>query len=599
MSMTKEQVLLNKIKKYKELYYNTDNKEGIRDEEFDELVNKYETTYGKKIDVGINPPKTNKIQLPIYMGSLDKVKDEHSLELFTNKYTQFVISDKIDGVSALYSSSKLYTRGNGNVGSDISHLLTHLGLPKISENTLIRGELVMYRDDFKKYEEMKNARNMVSGIVNSKNVNYNHIKDVKFIAYQYYSKQDITQEEQFKKLQSLGFNTPFYRVVDKIIFEDMIITLNTRQNISKYEMDGIVIASNSIHKVLSDKNPDYMIAFKQLGERREVEVEKVIWNVSKYNTLVPTIQIIPISLSGVVISSTTGFNAEYILTNKIHAGTKMELTRSGGVIPYITKVFTNPNDEPDFPDVKYRWKGKDIEAVEEEDEYYKKRILTYFTTLEIKNINSATIDKFYTCGYTTLKSILNLTKSDLLKMDGIKIKKCEMLYNAIQQSKSSSLTKIMAGSCCFGKGFGEKKFQSILDKYPNILEMKSPEKKILEIKGFKKLASVFVEKIPDFLMFLKEHPEIQITKSVVEMKQEKIYFVPTGFRFNSKSYEELHNQMEEVGFVAQDSITKQTNYVVVLDDKKSTKVLKAEKMGIPIITMEELKNMINKNICNK
>ena len=100
-------------------------------------------------------PSKNKIKLPIYMGSLTKVKDDDvALQRWQSKFKgNYIISDKLDGISCLLSvknkSATLYSRGDGYIGQNISHLLKYIKLPdNLPEDLLIRGELILSKHDW-------------------------------------------------------------------------------------------------------------------------------------------------------------------------------------------------------------------------------------------------------------------------------------------------------------------------------------------------------------------------------------------------------------------------------------------------------------------
>ena len=124
------------------------------------------------------PVERNKVALPYNMGSMDKIKpDTSALSNWMAKYRgPYVLSCKLDGVSGLYttegSAPKLYTRGDGKVGQDVSHLIPHLRLPK-TKGIVIRGEFIIPKAVFdSKYKtKFANPRNMVAGIINHKTVN--------------------------------------------------------------------------------------------------------------------------------------------------------------------------------------------------------------------------------------------------------------------------------------------------------------------------------------------------------------------------------------------------------------------------------------------
>ena len=156
------------------------------------------------------------------MWSMDKIKPDTKIIMnWLKKYTDSkVISCKLDGVSGMYLRNndvrKLYTRGDGKIGQDVSHLIPYLKLPN-NENIVIRGEFIIEQNIFdKKYStNFANARNLVSGIINKKTVD-DKIKDVNFVAYEIISplKKPSDQLKHLKTLDILhnpNYST-FYHV---------------------------------------------------------------------------------------------------------------------------------------------------------------------------------------------------------------------------------------------------------------------------------------------------------------------------------------------------------------------------------------------------
>ena len=106
----------------------------------------------------------------------------------------------------------------------------------------------------------------------------------------------------------------------------------------------------------TDKNPEHAFAFKmvisdQVAEAKVVDVE---WNISKTGYLKPRVEIEPIRLGGVTIKHATGFNGNFIESNKIGIGAIIEIIRSGDVIPYIKSVIT-PAETAKMPNIPYKW----------------------------------------------------------------------------------------------------------------------------------------------------------------------------------------------------------------------------------------------------
>lgn len=144
-----------------DIYYNT-GFHGIDDEKYDIIRKEYDMRFPKKGEkIGKINKENNQIKLPYWMGSMNKIypKDEKKFDkwLFENKSQNYVISEKLDGVSCLLNIEKgkirLYTRGDGNIGTDISVLKNFIKLPEIRgiNNFSVRGELIISIKNFSKF----------------------------------------------------------------------------------------------------------------------------------------------------------------------------------------------------------------------------------------------------------------------------------------------------------------------------------------------------------------------------------------------------------------------------------------------------------------
>ena len=134
--------------------------------------------------------RKKKANLPYEMWSMDKIKpDSNAVANWLKKFNRghYVVSGKLDGISALYSTEgdepKLYTRGNGKIGQDISYLIPYLNISEsisISLPITIRGEFIIKKKLFdKKYKDkFSNPRNFVAGVINQKHTGclYLHIQ---------------------------------------------------------------------------------------------------------------------------------------------------------------------------------------------------------------------------------------------------------------------------------------------------------------------------------------------------------------------------------------------------------------------------------------
>jgi DNA ligase (NAD+) len=608
----------------------------INDKTYDKLVELYENKFNTKYSK-VGAKSLVKCKLPYYMGSLDKIKKQNSLDLWIKKNTcdEYVIMDKIDGISVLYvndgNNDFLYKRSDGIHGTNITHLLKYFKLPKI-KNCAVRGELVLTRNEFKKYQDkmtsvknVSNARNMVSGITNSKELNVELLSVCSFIAFQYLDDEKIEMKKsiQLSNMKKLGFTLPSYVKISSVSIEILHKILQEFKSKSTYEIDGLVISANINSRLLVNKNPKNSMAFKEDDDGVITTVQNVEWNLSKNGVFKPTIIVDTVEIDDVKISRATAHNAKFVVENGIGKNAKVEIVRSGKVIPYIKKVIDSVN--ADLPDIKLNWIWNetkvDIILVDKlnSNDVNKKQIVDFFKQLDAKFLGEKTINKLCDNQFNTLKKIFNISIKDLLEIDGIKDKLAKRIRDSIQTSiKNVSLCKIMSASQQFGPGFAEKKIGLVLNEFPNILEIygKSSKKDLIEkiksIKGMKTKTEQFVDNLPKFIKFIKEHPEITIKEMIArdretsETKENdnecKIEFSDEPSRSESKKNKKtLENQvivftgfrdksLEEkiikLGGRITSTVSGKTTILikkVKKNEEETTKEIKAEKLGIKIM----------------
>ena len=606
---------LVKVLKYaSDKYYN--DQEILTDEEYDllyELLKKKSPKNSLFKQIGSKVHTKNKINLPYHMGSMDKIKPFTGvIDKWKKKYTgPYIISDKLDGVSGLFvvdenNNKKLYTRGDGTIGTDISSLIPlskTLNQNFELNNFAVRGEFIISKKNFEKNKgKYSNARSMVNGIMNKKNVTKEEFKIVDFIIYEFI-KSSYKLSKQMKYIKKLNLDLVFVMRVNEIDDKDLSKLLEIRKKKSLYEIDGLVITDDNEHKKNTSGNPKYAFAFKDLSllESAIVEVINVEWNISKDGLLKPRIAIKPVSLSGVVIKYVTGFNAKYIVDNKIGKGTKLKIIRSGDVIPHIVSI--EKSTQADMPNIKYKWIDSKVDIIvnESNDLIKKERLIkniTYFLKkIEVKNVDARLVEKFIDNKIDTIPKILKAKDTDFLKIDGFKETMATKIYDNIQTSiKNIKLSKLMTASNIFGQGFGIKKFDAILKVHPDIIRKKYNEKKIIEIikeiDGFEeKTAIKFAKGLPKFIEFLKTIPMIRISTpdKISDNKLKDIKVVFSGFRDK-----ELEDLIENHGGKVVGTISKNTNYLIVKDlNETSSKITKAKELNIKIITKDLFIKKIN------
>ena len=550
------------------------------------------------------PVKRNKVTLPYPMGSMDKIKpDTNALSTWMAKFKgPYVLSCKLDGVSGLYTtegpSPKLYTRGDGHIGQDVSHLIPFLRLPKTS-GVVLRGEFIIPKAQFdaKYAHQFANPRNMVAGIINQITVN-SAIQDVRFVAYELLVPPAKPPTEQLRILAMLDVETVLHTTTPALTNELLSNTLvNWRQH-NAYEIDGVIVANDDTY-VRKAGNPEHAFAFKMVlsDQIAEAVVVDVVWTASKDGYLKPRVQIDPIQLGGVQITYATGFNGAFIRDHKIGVGTVIELIRSGDVIPYIRKVVV-PADTGKMPSVPYQWNDTHVdillENIDDDLTVREKNITGFFKGLGVEGLGPGNVTRLMEAGYDTVPAIVRMTTDDFSHV--FKEKTASKLYTNVKETiDDATLVALMSVSNVFGRGFSTKKIELIMDAYPKVLlSTETNAHKIARISAIKGMASksaeAFVERIPDFLQFIKDCGLVRklainaVPKTVVNTEH-PLYgksVIMTGFRDAR-----LEEAIKEVGGKLGSSVSSNTFATLVKDIHEDTgKANASRKAGVPLMTPE-------------
>jgi NAD-dependent DNA ligase/DNA polymerase/3'-5' exonuclease PolX len=609
----KENQIADILKTSNDAYYNT-NQSLMTDNEYDIVKEYMERKYPKnEIIEQVGAPITkNKVKLPFNMPSMDKIKpDSGALANWTKKYTgSYLLSCKLDGVSGMYVSgtteSKLYTRGDGYVGQDVSHLLKKLSLPLVKD-LVVRGEFIIPKKVFdEKYKSsFANPRNLVSGIINSKTLD-EKVKDLHFVAYEVIEPL-MKPSEQMAKLTEAGFEVVQNKLEQTISNESLSEVLKYWRTNYLYEIDGVIVTDDHMHP-RKDGNPDYAFAFKMVmsDQMAEAKVVDVIWEASKSGYLKPRVRIEPIRLGGVTIEYATGFNGKFIEENKIGIGAVIQIIRSGDVIPHI-KSITTPAEGAKMPTVAYHWTDTHVDIVldnvSEDVTVREKNVTAFFTTLQVDGLSSGNVKRIMKAGFDTVPKILKMKKSDYVTIAGFKDKMIDKIADGIETKvKSATLLDVMVASNLLGRGLGERKIRPILEAQPQILLSKdSNEEKIKKLKAIPGIgpenANSFVANIPVFLGFLKECDlEYKLEAPIQAAKPENTmtevdttnplygkHIVMTKTRDST-----VIEKIKKSGAALDDNIGKNTDILIVKSkDDVSNKTKYANDHNIPIMTPEE------------
>ena len=615
-----ESELTDMLKETNQTYYQETGSPILSDNQYD-ILREYvlknyptnKTALDQHADVKVDK---NKVKLPYEMWSMDKIKaDTKELNKFKQKYKgPYVISCKLDGVSALYTTEgdtpKLYTRGDGKYGQTIDHLIPYLKLPT-DKNITLRGEIIIKENLFKeKYgAKYSNSRNFVSGLINKKTLTKEHtdiLKDIDFVGYEVIHPKNLKPSVQLNNIETMdGICVKFIPNItsEELTNEYLSEKLVDWRTNYEYTIDGIICIDDNVYGRQS-KNPDQAFAFKMVlsDQSAEAKVLDVLWAASKDGYLKPRVQIEEVNIGGVKINYATGFNAKFIEDNKIGLGAVIKIIRSGDVIPKIQEIIT-PAETAIMPKDKYIWNETHVdimlENVEEDETVKLKNITGFFKTIEVVGLGEANVKKIIKTGNDTVAKIIGMSVADLMMVDGFKEKMATKIHDSIhKQIELSSVARLATASNIFGRGFGEKKIDIILQNEKNIFnDNDSHDEKVNKLKILDglaaKTAGKFIEKIPEFKEFMIDaKTEYKLSETEAPKQASPKYNLPLSDKLillsDIKGKKILAEKIEALGGKVASTITKNVNLLIVGSlDVETTKMKKAKEYKIEIISEEQ------------
>lgn len=593
-------------------YHNTE-KVMMSDDEYDRGLEELRSrcpTHPFLSVIGASAEKSKKtVLLPYTMASLDKVRyGEKGLVRFLKrcaKVDNYVITEKLDGLSALYvcngKTAKLYLRGDGVKGVDVSFATKSLGIPTIS--CVVRGEILLSNE---KTPEGSIGRSLVNGWLHREAST--ELANCHFLGYQVLEPKNLTREQQLGWLHSQGFHIPqTERLSAKDLTEEKAkeILVSWRA-LSKYPLDGIVIGTNTVPNQTAGgeaKNPDDAVAFKAaLDEQRATtNVVAVEWNLSRQGIWVPRINIEPVVIGGARIQWLAGHNASAIDEGSIGPGARIMIRRSGDVIPTLETVVSPAPGGAAMPDEgSWTWDGKRVQAIAVGDvESPEKAMQHGLSILGVEGIGPGLVKKIVDSDFDTMDKLYNADPVVLATVIGAGRGPAllESLHAAI---KSANQMTLLLASNKLPRGVGERKLRSLyaidadakrwVVTFGNAREIPTGWSRDTMDTLLGALPSAFrwIEQSFGVLSLSSASASTSASSSnAASVGQPIKYVVFTGVRDKA-----LQDAMGAKGWELQDNVTKQTNLVVIADGAEgieSGKTKKAKQLTIEICTISKFR----------
>jgi len=573
--------------------------------------------------------------------------DERIRKAIGNNF-EYVCELKFDGlsISLTYEDGKLIravTRGDGTKGDDVTnnvktiHTIPHQIKPdQAPDHFEIRGEIFMHKAAFLRLNAAReelgeipyaNPRNFASGTIkmqDSKEVAKRPLDG--FIYFLYTDKNEFKNHwDSLESVKKWGFHVCEHnRLVQNI--DDVLAFIhhweNERFKLS-YDIDGIVIKVNSYAQQqelgFTAKSPRWAISFKYKAAEVETILEKVTYQVGRTGAVTPVANLKPVLLAGTTVKRATLHNANEIERLDLHEGDAVFVEKGGEIIPKIIKVNLDKRLAGskkvhylhNCPECGTELIRKEGEAVHycTNDEGCPPQIvgkIQHFISRKAMNIDGLgdeTIETFYKHGLVNHISDLYTLyqKADQLKgLDRFGERSIDNMLMGIEKSKEMPFEKVL-----FGLGIryvGETVAKKLAAGVKDIDHLSKAT--IDELIAIDEIGQRIAESIVEYFA-KKEHLDqiellklanlrFEIEEKLIELTSDKLIgktFVISGV-FENYSRDELKEIIETNGGKILSGISGKLNYLVAGDNMGPSKLEKATKLNVPIISDAELLEMI-------
>jgi len=552
----------------------------------------------------------------------------------------YVVELKIDGltVALTYEDGLMVrgaTRGDGSVGEDITANVKTVGsIPLRLDKTVlklsVRGEGYMPKASFARLNQEReeegqpafaNPRNAAAGSLRQLNSRITAERKLDYFAYQVLSAKELglhSQTEVLSYLQQQGFVVnPEYKV-----FRDIESVISYCEEMASerhrfpYDIDGLVIKVNEFDLQqelgFTAKSPRWAIAYKFPAEQVETVVEDIIIRVGRTGVLTPTAVLKAVSVAGSTVSRATLHNLDNIREKDICIGDHVLLQKAGDVIPEVVRVLpekrTGEERIFEMPDLCPECQGP--VAQDEGEVAYRCQSITcparqregiiHFVSrdaMAIDGLGPAVIQQLLDAELIKdAADLYSLTFEELTPVERMGKKSAENLLQAIQDSKERGLAPLI-----FALGIrhtGEKSGKALAQAFGSMEKLLSAT--VEELQAIPDVGPTMAESLVQF--FNLESTESFLTKlrnAGVNMTAETSSkpqilagksIVVTG-SLERWERREIETLIEEHGGKAASSVTKKTAFVVA-GEKAGSKLVKAQDLGIQVLTEEEFESVL-------
>lgn len=594
------------------------------------------------------------------MLSLNDVFDTHEVEawvkrmdkLLPGRKHEFFADIKMDGLACalIYQDGVLVqaiTRGDSFIGEDVTNnvrTIANVPLRLVSTKgyeqflvgrTEIRGEIVMLKKDFAKLNEQRrmqgepefaNPRNLAAGTIRQLDPRLVASRPLHFRAY------DLLRDDPeevptcmygYEALTAVGVTrnkeaAVFTSLTDTMAFIEHVGEV--RENLP-FNTDGLVIKVNDRAQYrelgIVGKQPRGAVAYKYAAEQATTIVKDIVISIGRTGAATPVAVFDPVVVAGTTVQHASLHNADEIARKDIRIGDTVVIFKAGDIIPQVESVVTElrPKNAQQFdyetalkqqyPDLEFERKGSDVvyRVKGESGDFILKRSIEYYASkgaLDIDTLGEKNVVALVDAGLVKdVADIYELTVDDLLKLDRFAEISAHKLTAAIQDKKNPPLEKFI-----LGLGIRHVGAQTAIDLANTFHSIDAIAHATLEdLEQVDGIGHVVAESIlawfadEDNFALLEKLQRVGVTPEYEEKtgKFVGMSFVVTG-TLESMGRDVAADKIRALGGTFQNSVAKDTTYLVAGGKVGASKLKKAESYGTKIINETEFLELINEGV---
>lgn len=645
--------LTSLLNKYSNAYYN-ENNPLISDVEYDALYKELESLEKQYPEYKLIESPTNKVgtkleskittithEIPMY--SLENSYSIEDIEEFyTRLYKLFglnpevTVEAKMDGaaLSVTYDNGRLIqivTRGDGKSGEDITNTAVINNLPKLIDykgRLILRGEVIMPKEVFKNLNKSRgeqglplfaNPRNAASGSLKLLDIKEASSRGLEMFVYGVaYSDEEFTTHKQsldFCKSHNIPVSEFLYVCSNIFEVEQALNKIEDMRFSLPYDIDGAVIKVNN--KDYQDeagwtaKFPRWAIAYKYKAQQVSTKLLDVIFQVGRTGAVTPVAVLEPVQISGSTVSRASLHNEDEVKRLNIMVGDTVFIEKGGEIIPKVVKVQEKlrPDDAKEiiFPencpicnskleisddDAKRRCKNPECPALIQGS-------IIHFASrdaMDIKGLGEKVVEELYNAHLINNYADIYELNADQLKMrEGWGQVSADNLINAINDSKNIPFERVLFAlgmrhvGAVAAKLIAEyfKSMDNLMDASFNDLEQ---VKGVGEETAKSILSSLNDKSMQEIISRLKSYGlQMEYISSVTGSSLQGSTFLITGTLDKPRKYYE--DLIVQNGGTLLSGVSKNLNYLIA-GEKAGSKLEKANKLGVKVISQNEFLDMI-------